>query len=74
MKSLLSLPPFPLDLRPPAEEVESYTAAILRHEGRSIAAIHACRREAELQLWAARSLRPYPLHSYEQPRPTVPAL
>jgi len=74
MKSLLSLPPFPLDDRPPAEEVECYTAAILRHEGRSFAAIHACRREAELQLWAARSFGPYPLPSHEQLRPTLPAL
>jgi hypothetical protein len=62
MKSLLSLPPFPLDDRPRADEVESYTAEILRHEGRSVAAIPDCRREAELQLWATRSLAPHPMH------------
>jgi hypothetical protein len=74
MKSLLSLPPFPLDQRPPAEEVESYTAAILQHEGRSVAAIPACRREAELQLWAARSMATFSLHSHEQYSPVVPPL
>jgi hypothetical protein len=54
MRSLLSIPSFPVDQRPRPEEVDSYAAAILQHEGRPPQAWDRCRREAELQLWATR--------------------
>ncbi len=54
MRSLLSIPPLPLDQRPRPEEVDLYAAEIFRHENRAPHAWADCRREAELQLWAAR--------------------
>ena len=60
MRSLLSIPPFPVDQRPRPEEVDLYAAAILRHENRPDQAWARCRQEAELQLWAMRS---FPLDS-----------
>ncbi len=54
MRSLLSIPPFPVDQRPRPEDVDSYAAAIVRHEKRPPQAWDRCRREAELQLWAVR--------------------
>jgi hypothetical protein len=42
--------------RPSLEEVDRYGRAILQHEGRPLAALPDCLQEAELQLWAMRSL------------------
>jgi hypothetical protein len=44
-------------LRPSSEEVEHYARIILKHEHRPKSALPACQREAELQLWAMRSLQ-----------------
>jgi len=57
MRSLLSIPPFPVDQRPRPEEVDLYAAAILRHENCPDQAWARCRQEAELQLWAMRSFQ-----------------
>jgi len=58
MRSLLSIPPFPVDQRPRPEEVDLYAAAILRHENCPDQAWARCRQEAELQLWAMRYFQP----------------
>lgn len=44
-------------LRPSTEEAEHYGRIILEHERRPDSALPHCRREAELQLWAVRSLQ-----------------
>ncbi len=43
-------------LRPSFDEIECYARIILQHEGRPLSALPDCRREAELHLWADRSL------------------
>jgi len=45
-------------LRPTLDEIDFYAQIILQHEGRPASALADCRREAELQLWVDRSLRP----------------
>ena len=44
-------------LRPSSDEVEQYARVILEHEHRPNSALPDCQREAELQLWAMRSLQ-----------------
>ena len=43
-------------LRPSVEEVDHYARLILQHEHQPISALPEAQREAELQLWAMRSL------------------
>jgi hypothetical protein len=68
MRSLLSIPPFPVDQRPRPEEVDSYAAAIVRHEKRPPQAWERCRQEAELQLWAVRYFERGPTESDSRAR------
>lgn len=44
-------------LRPSTDEVEQYARVILEHEHRPKSALPDCQREAELQLWAMRSVQ-----------------
>jgi len=43
-------------LRPSFAEVEQYARAIVEHERRPASALAACMAEAEIQLWAIRSM------------------
>jgi hypothetical protein len=43
--------------RPSYEEVEQYSRLIMQHEHRPSSAMSDCLHEAELHLWALRSLR-----------------
>lgn len=45
-------------VRPAMDETEYYARIIMEHEGRPASSLPDCRREAELQLWADRSIRP----------------
>jgi hypothetical protein len=43
--------------RPSYEEIEQYSRLIMQHERRPSSAVIDCQHEAELHLWAVRSLR-----------------
>lgn len=43
-------------LRPSFAEVEHYARLIVKHEQRPLSALAACMAEAEMQLWAIRSM------------------
>jgi len=43
-------------LRPSFAEVEQYARLIIEHERRPITALAACMAEAEIQIWAVRSM------------------
>ena len=43
-------------LRPSFAEVEQYARLIVEHERQPLSALSACMAEAEIQLWAVRSM------------------
>jgi hypothetical protein len=57
----MATPTTPLGLidacRPTYEEIERYSRLIMKHEHRPKSAAPDCHHEAELHLWAIRSLR-----------------
>lgn len=56
-RSLGRLPKLIRKLRPSFDEVDYYARLILQHEHRPISALAMCQHEAEMQLWAMRSVR-----------------